>query len=144
VLSIQTDSFYTSTDTLGNYEMYLDSGNYQLQLLLNPSYPLWKLQNCSIPTAIQLNDGDSATIDIGLTPIISCTNLTVSLSAPILRRCFENTYYVNYCNNGTVNANNAYIDVTLDPYLDFNTSAQVFTNLGNNVFRFSGWQCRNR
>jgi hypothetical protein len=85
---------------------------------------------------IQLNDGDSATIDIGLTPIISCTNLTVSLTAPMLRRCFENTYYVNYCNNGTVNATNAYIDVTLDPYLDFNTSAQAFTNLGNNVFRF--------
>ena len=131
-----SDSFYTSTDTLGNYEMYLDSGNYQLQLLPNPSYPLWKLQNCSIPSTIQLNDGDSATIDIGLTPIISCTNLTVSLTAPMLRRCFENTYYVNYCNNGTVNATNAYIDVTLDPYLDFNTSAQAFTNLGNNVFRF--------
>jgi hypothetical protein len=132
----QTDSFYTSTDTLGNYEMYLDTGSYQLQLLLNPSYPLWKLQDCSIPTAIQLNDGDSAIIDIGLTPTISCTNLTVSLSAPILRRCFENTYYVNYCNNGTVNANNAYIDVTLDHFLDFNASSQVFTNLGNNVFRF--------
>jgi hypothetical protein len=132
----QTDSFYTSTDTLGNYEMYLDSGNYQLQLLPNPSYPLWKLQNCSIPSTIQLNDGDSATIDIGLTPIISCTNLTVSLTAPMLRRCFENTYYVNYCNNGTVNATNAYIDVRLDPYLDFNTSAQAFTNLGNYVFRF--------
>ena len=131
-----SDSFYTSTDTLGYYEMYLDSGNYQLQLLPNPSYPLWKLQNCSIPSTIQLNDGDSATIDIGLTPIISCTNLTVSLTAPMLRRCFENTYYVNYCNNGTVNATNAYIDVTLDPYLDFNTSAQAFTNLGNNVFRF--------
>jgi len=131
-----SDSFYTSTDTLGNYEMYLDSGNYQLQLLPNPSYPLWKLQNCSLPTSIQLNDGDSATIDIGLTPIISCTNLTVSLTAPMLRRCFENTYYVNYCNNGTVNATNAYIDVILDHNLDFNASAQAFTNLGNNVIRF--------
>jgi hypothetical protein len=133
----QTDSFYTSTDTLGKYEMYLDSGNYQMQLLPNPSYPLWKLQNCSIPSTIQLNDGDSATIDIGLTPTISCTNLTVSLTAPMLRRCFENTYYINYCNNGTVNANNAYIDVTLDHFLDFNTSTQTLTNLGNNVFRFN-------
>ena len=132
----QTDSFYTSTDTLGKYEMYLDSGNYQLQLLPNPSYPLWKLQNCSLPTSIQLNDGDSATIDIGLTPTISCTNLTISLTAPFLRRCFENTYYINYCNNGTVNATNAYIDVALDHFLDFNSSAQAFTNLGNNVFRF--------
>lgn len=130
------DSFYTSTDTLGNYEMYLDSGNYQLQLLPNPSYPLWKLQSCSIPSIIQLNDDDSAKVDVGLTPTISCTNLTVSLTAPFLRRCFENTYYINYCNNGTVNATNAYIDVALDHFLDFNSSAQAFTNLGNNVFRF--------
>lgn len=130
------DSFYTSTDTLGKYEMYLDSGNYQLQLLPNPSYPLWKLQNCSIPSTIQLNDGDSTKVDIGLSPTISCTNLTVSLTAPFLRRCFENTYYINYCNNGTVNATNAYIDVALDHFLDFNSSAQAFTNLGNNVFRF--------
>lgn len=132
----QTDSFYTSTDTLGNYEMYIDTGNYQLQLLPNPSYLLWQLQNCSVPSTIQLFDGDSAKIDIGLSPTISCTNLTVSLTAPILRRCFENTYYVNYCNNGTVNATDAYIDITLDHYLDFNASTQTFTNLGNNVFRF--------
>lgn len=131
-----SDSFYTSTDTLGNYEIYLDSGNYQLQLLPNPSYPLWKLQDCTVPSNIHLNINDSAKIDIGLTPIISCTNLTVSLTSPMLRRCFENTYYINYCNNGTINANNAYIDVTLDPNLDFNTSSQTFTNLGNNIFRF--------
>jgi hypothetical protein len=131
-----TDSFYTSTDTLGKYEMYVDSGNYQLQLLPNPSYPLWKLQDCSIPNTIQLNDDDSIKIDIGLTPTISCTNLTVSLSAPMLRRCFQNTYYLNYCNNGTVNATNAFIDVALDHYLDFNSSVQSYTNLGSNVFRF--------
>ena len=97
---------------------------------------MWQLQNCSVPSTIQLFDGDSAKIDIGLSPTISCTNLTVSLTAPILRRCFENTYYVNYCNNGTVNATDAYIDITLDHYLDFNASTQTFTNLGNNVFRF--------
>ena len=65
-----------------------------------------------------------------------CPYLTVDMTAPFLRRCFSNFYVVNYCNYGTELAEDAYIEVSLDPFLEYLGSTIPFTSENNNVYRF--------
>jgi len=51
-------------------------------------------------------------------------------------RCFENTYYIKYCNDGTIDESNALVEVLFDEYLLVNNSSLPFTDLGNNLFSF--------
>ncbi|MEM8523992.1 MAG: hypothetical protein AAGG68_05085 [Bacteroidota bacterium] len=82
--------------------------------------------------------GDTSLVDFDI-PIQlneNCELLTVDISTPFLRRCFESTYYVNYCNLSTVEIENAYIEVQLDDFLDFASSDLEAIDLGNNLYRF--------
>jgi hypothetical protein len=63
--------------------------------------------------------------------------MTVDISAPLLRRCFPSTYYVNYRNLGTIAAQNAYVDVTLDPFLTYDSSSATLISQIGNTYRFS-------
>ena len=65
-----------------------------------------------------------------------CPYLTVDMTAPFLRRCFSNFYVVNYCNFGTELAEDAYIEVTLDPFLEYLSSTIPYTSVDGNVYRF--------
>ncbi|MEN0051415.1 MAG: T9SS type A sorting domain-containing protein, partial [Bacteroidota bacterium] len=67
----------------------------------------------------------------------SCELLTVDVSTPFLRRCFESTYYINYCNRSAVEVEGAYIEVQLDDFLDFVSSGLEATDLGDNLYRFN-------
>lgn len=65
-----------------------------------------------------------------------CPFLTVDIAAPLLRRCFESTYHVQYCNYGLENAEAAYIDIQLDAHLSFVSSPIGAEFLGDNTYRF--------
>ena len=65
-----------------------------------------------------------------------CPLLAVDISTPLLRRCFDGIYYVNYCNYGAVTATSAYVEVDLDDYLDIQNSSVPFTNIQGNLFSF--------
>ncbi len=128
--------YYVTSDSTGFYEQYLDSGNYQIKLLKNANYTLWDSSACTADKNVHIRLNDSSANNFGLKPIVTCPSLEVNITTPLLQQCFETKYYVQYCNNGTENAANAYIDVFLDPYLSFQSSQRNFTALGNNVFRF--------
>ncbi len=53
-----------------------------------------------------------------------------------MRRCFPSTYNVNYRNLGTQIAQNAYVEVTLDPYLTYVSSTIPLIQQIGNVHRF--------
>ena len=51
-----------------------------------------------------------------------------------LRRCFESTYAVQYCNYGTTVAEDAYVDVILDPDMIFlNSSIPLSSQMGDTL-----------
>lgn len=131
------DSFFGVTDALGNYSLQADTGTYVLKALV-PS-PYWVDTLCSsslVATVLPTTDTLTQNIPVGKT--LDCPAMQVMVDAVFLRRCLPGpAYVVNYCNNGTAEAANAYVEVSLDNYLLLDSASIAFTNLGNNQYRFN-------
>jgi len=79
---------------------------------------------------------DTVRVDIGLQPEVTCPYLNVEITTPMLRRCFNNTYSVHYCNTGSSKAKNAYIEVHLDKYMNYTSSTIPYSSKQGNLLRF--------
>lgn len=132
-------TFYSSTDANGNYWMRVDTGDYQLTLHPAADNIYWST-SCTNDTLQISIPQNLTTIDTSFaqTAIAFCPLLTVDMGTPFLRRCFNNTYMIQYCNTGTADATNTYIDATFDDFLIVDTAAiQVpFTQLDSVTYRF--------
>ncbi len=126
-------SFATLTDSLGNFILPVDTGSYEVTVA--PPGPYWEV--CNSPFSVDITAFyDTTAIDFPAQAIEDCPYLTVDISAPFLRRCFDNDYYVHYCNDGTVTANDASVEVTLDPYFTYVSSTIPLASQNGNVLTF--------
>ncbi|MBI1228310.1 MAG: T9SS type A sorting domain-containing protein [Bacteroidetes bacterium] len=126
--------FYGTTDANGYYHIQVDPGNYTVTL--TPPNGNWDIclndVNVSLPNA-----NDTAIVDFLAYEIPSCPSLTVDIATPQLRRCFgANYYFVNYCNEGTATATDAYVVLNFDAFLTLDLASIPYTYLGNNTYRF--------
>jgi len=116
------DQVYTFTDSYGFYSVFLELGTHTIKA--TPPNGLW--ESCVLEDEVTVTEfGQSVINDIAAKVLIECPLLEVNIGAPLIRRCFESKYYVNYCNNGTIIAEDAYIEVVLDDYMTFNSSSIV-------------------
>lgn len=128
-----TDSWAVA-DTNGYYRMFVDTGAYSVEV--QTFNDLW-WDVCNGAQSVVLNDNlQTETSDFEVISTAPCPLMTVDLSIPVMRRCFDNSVYVNYCNQGGEPADSAHIDITLDPFVDFVSADLPAENLGNNVYRF--------
>ncbi len=129
-----TQSFTTFTDSLGHFNLPVDTGSYTVTVA-SPG-PYWVA--CNSPTTVSLTAFyDTLTLDFPAQVIADCPYMTVDISAPFLRRCFDNTYFVHYCNNGTATASNAAVEVTLDPYFTYISSTLPLASQNGNTLTFN-------
>ncbi len=112
-------SYFTLTDSLGAYSLSLDTGTYEVTVYPITTY--WEF--CESPITIEVGVFDTITQDFAAQAIYECPLLDISIGSPFLRRCFDNTYTVQYCNYGTVTAEDAYIEIVLDPFMTFQSSS---------------------
>jgi uncharacterized repeat protein (TIGR01451 family) len=127
-------TYYGTTDTLGNYSILVDTGNYTVAPIL-PS-PYW--QSCPTFQSIYVHStSNHDTIDFALQILLSCPLLEVDISAPFMRRAGTNNYTVSYCNYGTIDATNATVDVTLDSSLSIVSSSIPIINQNGNIYTFN-------
>lgn len=127
--------YYGMSDTAGDYFIRVKPGAYSVSVQ-PPSLGTFGLCN-SPQTAVIAQPGDSTRRDFLIKDIPDCPNLTVEIASNFLRRCFNNNYYyVQYFNESPFTAENAFVDVTLDPFLNFIGSTRPHTSLGLNVYRF--------
>lgn len=126
------ETYYGIADSSGFYCLPLDTGDYQLRLIT--SSPYW--ESCEDSLLVSLSPYDTLTVDFPAQPAIDCPYLEVDISTTFLRRCFENIYTVSYCNQGTVPAENAYVEVDLDENLDFISSSIPFSHQDGHFFTF--------
>ncbi|NUO02452.1 MAG: hypothetical protein HUU01_17750 [Saprospiraceae bacterium] len=116
-----TDTFNAITDAFGAYSFSLPLGNYSI----SASGPASSWQVCLPVSGANLSAaGQVATVDIPVQAIVNCPELSVSLSSPLLRRCFNSVYYINVCNQGTETAFAPVVTLTLDAFLTYQ-SAQI-------------------
>lgn len=125
-------SFYATTDSSGNYSIPVDIGTYTVKIYLNNS-TYW--QACT--PSVQVNTLNDTTIaDFAVQKQIECPYLDVDVATPFLRRCFENTYNIHYCNYGTATAQNAYVKVVFDSLLQVRSSTIPWTSVNGNTYTF--------
>ena len=123
------DYFSSTKDTIF---AALDTGQY----VIHPKAPMYyKLCVDSINISHQ-KYYDTIRLDIPLQTEVICPYLEVDISAPLLRRCFNNTYSVRYCNQGTALAKAAYIEVQLDQWMDYVSSTKPLSSQQGNLLRF--------
>ncbi len=112
---------YAITDENGTFDISLDTGTYAIRSILPNNY--WG--TCiDVPYIFTISGPeDTISLDLPAQLLFECPFLEVDIGASFLRRCFENTYYVNYCNYGTIAADSAVVQVVLDPNMLYLTSS---------------------
>jgi len=120
----ENSTYHGITDQFGNYEIRTDTGTYNLHLTAPNAY--WNA--CW--------EDSSLTVDFPVQAEYDCPILNVDISTPFLRRCYDNTYYVSYCNEGTIIAENATIEVNFDEDLIINGSSLPWINQIDNTYTF--------
>ena len=126
--------FIALTDTLGKYNLNLEAGTYNINVV-NPN-PYMQACTPSVSKTVSTSAPLDST-DFALKSNFDCALMQVDVSTPRLRRCFNNTYNVSYCNKGTATANNAYVNITLDSLLEFVTSDKTVTSKSGRTYRFN-------
>ena len=125
------DTYLAVTDSQGNFEFLIDTGIYNITAY--PKTPYWEICNNNF-TIDFTTTFDTLTADIGAQAIIDCPLLDVSIGTPFLRKCFENTYTVSYCNYGTIPAEDAYVEIDFDPAMSIvESSIPITAQVGNLV-----------
>lgn len=120
LLSAQ-DTTFTYTLSNGYYELPADTGSFVLEVRPIGSY--WEPCENNIPIYFP-GENIFDTIHFNIQPIVECPQMEVDISQSFARRCFDNQLYINYCNNGTVAADSARLEVILDPLMSY-VSSQV-------------------
>ena len=104
----------------GNFTLSAPSGAFSLNV--QPPNALYEACFTDLPVTLD-GPNDSATVDLPLKVVAQCPYLSVNLTTPILRRCFDVTYTVRYKNEGTATATGAYVEVLLDSFYLFQSSS---------------------
>lgn len=127
-------TYAVSTSPEGQYSFYGNAGIYTLEPRV-PQKLWWTL--CDSLETVQLDSAQIIdTLDFAVSALSECPLMSVDVALPQLRRCFDNTVYVSYCNAGSEPADSAWVDVLLDPFMTFVSSAQAHQDMGNNIWRF--------
>lgn len=126
--------YFIQTAYDGSYTFFIDTGFYEVSAT-TPNAIWWQgCNNLQVANLDSLFSRDTA--NFLFTAQAECPLMSVQVSAPFLRRCFTSAVYVNYCNVGTVDADSAYVDITLDPYLSITSAPLPYVDLGNHSYRF--------
>lgn len=130
-------TFYATSNANGQYFLYFpdgSDGNYDL--FLSPPNALWSVCTDTIFNVVITNNGTLATVNFTAQAVADCPALEVDLSAPFLRRCFNSSYTVFYCNKGTVTAEDATVEVTFDPFLEVQSSSIPWSSASGQNYTF--------
>ena len=127
-------SWTTFTDDEGNFTLYGDSSQ-DYTLTLAPLSAIWDI--CENSFTLDLSGTDTLAVDFTATAPEKCTQMSVEINVPNLRRCFnDNVFTVNWRNTGTAAATGVYVDVQFDQYIDVYYSAMPYDSLSDNIYRF--------
>ena len=125
--------FYGKTDSLGHYQIAVDTGTFNLQVIRPNIY--WEA--CDTNIFVQVDQFfDTLTVDHSIQVSYECPLIKVDVSTPFLRRCYDNTYYINYCNEGTITSTNTSISATFDSSLIIQGSSPFWQERTNQNLRF--------
>ncbi|MFH2143851.1 MAG: SBBP repeat-containing protein [Bacteroidota bacterium] len=129
--------YYATTDSIGYYAILVPQGAFIVNEIVN-SY--WNIL-CPVSGNYSVTLVDSGDVsfnnnfanEIG----INCPLMTVDISTWALRPCSTSVYTVQYCNNGTIAADSAYIEVEFDNDITPVSSTLNWSSQNGNIYTFN-------
>jgi uncharacterized repeat protein (TIGR01451 family) len=136
LIQVNGGEHYAYTNNNGNYHIGADVGTYTLSVQVPNA--LWDTSMvCTNTFSITTeNYGDTLYQNFALQANILCSLLSVDIGTAELRPCFSSNYNVQYCNQGTLPEDAAYIDITLPDALTLQTADLPYTQPQAGVYRF--------
>ncbi len=122
IIKVEPGPYYTATDSVGNYSVFVDKGTYTVQQVLPPDEKHRQIsQLCPAPaTAYSVTFNaygkDTAGFHFG-NQVMRLPFLKVDVAADRRRRCFRGTTTVRYCNEGYAAAQNVRVQVYYPQYV---------------------------
>lgn len=134
--TVSGTTYTTTTDSLGQYSFDACTSDTIVEISLD--VPFNYGQTCGTTHTVQFTPGQSQNLvqNIPVDYDTLCPILWVDISTPFLRRCFENYYTVNYCNYSDETIEDVYVEVQLDPSMEYTSSDLTGTLLGSNLYSF--------
>jgi uncharacterized repeat protein (TIGR01451 family) len=130
-------------DTNGVATFYLNQDQNKVSVEFNDKI----YEYCQASYDVDLSTGTNA-IAIPLKTKKYCADLVTSISTPFLRRCFDNTYYGQVCNEGNIDAEETEVKIILDDYFDLiQANLPQLSHVGNELTLDAGTikpgECKN-
>lgn len=130
-----TDSLYYATPPTQDYAAYLDTGTYNVSSSSFDNEPYWSL--CSPSQSITIDTTlNPQQLDWSLDPLFLCPKMQVNATAAPLRGCIPRWVWISYNNTGTLDAQNAYLELTVDTFLRVVTSTVPIASQVGSIYRF--------
>lgn len=127
-------TFFGTTDANGNYDITLDSGEYEVSVLVKNDY--WEaciaVYSVNFPSLY-----DTLVRNFPMLPVVECPLLSVDVSTPAAQDCSNIGYTVSYSNTGTISATAATVHIVLDADLSLNTASIPFTFIPDSLYVFN-------
>ena len=122
----------TYVNNNGFYLFYAPPGVYELSI--DSPYEIW--EECP-PVDITVVDNQvQSDAHLGLTATQDCEAMSIEISTPLIIRCFDTQYWIEYCNIGTLPVDNAIIELVLDENLTYESSSIPLTSQTENTLVF--------
>jgi len=140
---IVNNNYVKAVDANGEATFYVHKDQNTLSVEFNDKI----YEYCQASYDIDLSTGTYA-IAIPLKTKKYCADLVTSISTPFLRRCFDNTYYGQVCNEGNIDAEDTEVKIILDDYYDLiQANLPQLSHVGNELTLDAGTikpgECKN-
>lgn len=123
------DTYFAFTDNDGFYATGLPAGTYLATPLVNGNEP-----DNSCPDAIvSITIDEAAVLDLYSVGEVPCPQMELDISIWNQRRCFDNSLFLYYYNQGNVAADNVVLTVELDPFYENISATHPFTQVGQTL-----------
>jgi uncharacterized repeat protein (TIGR01451 family) len=121
VVVARPGNYFTSTDSMGNYTLAVDIGNYAIEQIIPAHKSHLVRQTCpTVPMTYPVQFGTPGNTTVGkdfANQVTAQSVLTVSVASSRRRRCFTGNTSITYCNMGTAKADGVRVHVKMPPYI---------------------------
>lgn len=126
--------YTTLTDSQGFYTIQTCLVDTAVEISLDVPYNYAGV--CPSTYVFDLTQGGPWTQNIPVQLTDECDLLNVDIAANFMRPCFAGYYTVNYVNFSQNTISSTHVDVTLDPYVQYQGATIPAVPQGNDIYRF--------
>ncbi len=116
----------------GSYHVASEIGDMTVSLMPYNNY----FSVCENDIPVSVETFTTETVDFSVQAVTDCPAMFIDISAPVIRRCFDTQYTVNYCNRGTIPAENSHAEIAFDEFLTVTGSSLPWSFTADEVYIF--------